>query len=84
MTPSHGLDDGRAAQLWLHLPFTFIILYAARLAIPTELYEAARIDGANGWQTFRRVTCRCSCRRSWSRCCFATSSPSACSPRSGC
>ena len=27
--------------IWLHLPFTFVILYAARLAIPRELYEAA-------------------------------------------
>ena len=38
------------------MPFTFVILYAARLAIPKELYEAARIDGATGWQQFRRVT----------------------------
>ncbi|MCC7281900.1 MAG: sugar ABC transporter permease [Acetobacteraceae bacterium] len=42
--------------IWLHLPFTFVIIYAARLAIPTELYEAARIDGATKLQAFRRVT----------------------------
>jgi multiple sugar transport system permease protein len=56
VTPSHGLTLVSLLSIWLHLPFTFIILYAARLAIPVELYEAARIDGANGWQTFRRVT----------------------------
>jgi multiple sugar transport system permease protein len=56
VTPSHGLALVSILSVWLHLPFTFIILYAARLAIPTELYEAARIDGANGWQIFRRVT----------------------------
>lgn len=56
VTPSHGLTLVSFLSIWLHLPFTFIILYAARLAIPTELYEAARIDGANGWQIFRRVT----------------------------
>ncbi|MGO4388239.1 carbohydrate ABC transporter permease [Microvirga sp. 2YAF29] len=42
--------------IWMHLPFTFIILYAARLAIPQDLYEAARIDGGTPWQLFRRVT----------------------------
>ena len=56
VTPSHGLALVSLLSIWLHLPFTFIILYAARLAIPKELYEAARIDGANGWQIFRRVT----------------------------
>jgi multiple sugar transport system permease protein len=38
------------------LPFTFIILYAARLAIPTQLYEAARLDVVSGLQTFRHIT----------------------------
>ena len=56
VTPSHGLTLVSLLSIWLHLPFTFIILYAARLAIPKELYEAASMDGANGWQTFRRVT----------------------------
>ncbi len=56
VTPSHGLALVALLSIWLHLPFTFIILYAARLAIPSELYEAARIDGASAWQIFRRVT----------------------------
>jgi ABC-type sugar transport system permease subunit len=35
----------------------FMILNIAGLqAVPTELYEAARIDGANGWTTLRRIT----------------------------
>lgn len=34
-----------------------VILYLAALRnVPPELYEAARIDGANSWQQFRRVT----------------------------
>ena len=54
--PGHGLTLVALLSVWLHLPFTFVILYAARLAIPVELFEAARVDGANAWQTFRRVT----------------------------
>lgn len=42
--------------IWMHLPFTFVILYAARLAMPSDLYEAARIDGATRIQCFWRVT----------------------------
>lgn len=56
VTPGHGLVMVALLSIWLHLPFTFIILYAARLAIPTDVYEAARIDGATPWQTFRRIT----------------------------
>ena len=56
VTPSHGLLMVALLSVWLHLPFTFLILYAARLAIPTDVYEAARIDGAGPWQTCRRIT----------------------------
>lgn len=54
--PSHAMILIGLLTIWLHLPFTFIILYAARLAIPADLYEAARIDGATPLQAFRRVT----------------------------
>jgi ABC-type sugar transport system permease subunit len=54
--PTHAMILIALLTIWLHLPFTFIILYAARLAIPRDLYEAARIDGATAFQAFRRVT----------------------------
>ena len=54
--PVHAMVLIGLLTIWLHLPFTFIILYAARLAIPADLYEAARIDGASPLQAFRRVT----------------------------
>jgi multiple sugar transport system permease protein len=56
VNPSHGLLLIAVLSIWLHLPFTFIILYSARLAIPQDLYEAARIDGASAWDEFRKVT----------------------------
>lgn len=54
--PGHGLTIVSLLSIWLHLPFTFVILYSARLAVPGELYEAAEIDGATPWAQFRRVT----------------------------
>lgn len=56
VNPAHGLLLIAILSIWLHLPFTFIILYSARLAIPQDLYEAARIDGASAWDEFRKVT----------------------------
>jgi multiple sugar transport system permease protein len=44
--------------IWQHLPFTFLILYAAVTTIPNELIESAKVDGATAWQTFRHVTLR--------------------------
>src|SRR4029079_9783893 len=52
VVPAHGLAIVALLSIWLHLPFTFIILYAARLAVPAQLYEAARIDGVSALQAF--------------------------------
>ena len=56
VVPSHGLVLVILLSVWLHLPFTFLILYAARLAIPAELYESAHVDGATALQCLRRIT----------------------------
>lgn len=56
INPFHGLLLVALLSIWLHLPFTFVILYAARLAIPNDLYEAAGVDGATAFQKFRRIT----------------------------
>ena len=45
-----------ATHIWKYLPFWTLILLAGRLAIPTDLYEAATIDGASPFQKFRYVT----------------------------
>jgi multiple sugar transport system permease protein len=44
------------ASVWRGFPFWFISILAALQTIPGELYEAARVDGANAWQRFRAVT----------------------------
>jgi multiple sugar transport system permease protein len=43
-------------HIWKYLPFWTLILLAGRMAIPTDLYEAARIDGATPLQMFTNVT----------------------------
>ncbi|HEV7950407.1 MAG TPA: sugar ABC transporter permease [Glaciihabitans sp.] len=42
--------------VWWTLGFNAVIYLAALQDIPVELYEAARVDGANGWQQFLHVT----------------------------
>jgi len=44
------------AQIWAGLGFAVVVLSAALKAIPAELTEAARIDGANALQIFRHIT----------------------------
>jgi arabinogalactan oligomer/maltooligosaccharide transport system permease protein len=43
-------------NLWLGYPFMMVAVLGALSAIPRELYEAARIDGANPWTAFTNVT----------------------------
>lgn len=45
-----------ATTVWLNLGLAFIVILAGLQAIPEELYESARIDGASGWSLFRHVT----------------------------
>lgn len=41
---------------WRVTPIVFLILLSGIEGIPKELYEAARIDGASGWNIFTRIT----------------------------
>ena len=41
---------------WQWSPMIALILLAAMQSVPAEHYEAARIDGANAWQSFRHIT----------------------------
>jgi arabinogalactan oligomer/maltooligosaccharide transport system permease protein len=43
-------------NIWLGIPFMMVILLGGLQSISTEFYEAAEIDGANGFQQFRNIT----------------------------
>lgn len=43
-------------SVWLTVPYFFLVSLGALQSIPSELTEAARVDGGGGWQIFRRVT----------------------------
>ncbi|MER5602234.1 sugar ABC transporter permease [Streptomyces sp. NPDC002265] len=43
-------------NVWIGIPFNMVILYGGLQEVPREVYEAAALDGASGWRTFRSVT----------------------------
>ncbi|MER5215765.1 sugar ABC transporter permease [Streptomyces sp. NPDC002838] len=55
-SPDWALTSVIIANIWIGIPFNLVILYSGLQNIPSELYEAAALDGANGWQQFRRIT----------------------------
>ena len=54
--PSWAMASVVLASAWKDLGFVMVILLAGLQAIPADLYEAARIDGASAWRLFRHIT----------------------------
>jgi multiple sugar transport system permease protein len=54
--PTLAMSFSMLMHIWKSLPFWTLILLAGRMAIPTEQYEAASVDGATRWQKFRHIT----------------------------
>jgi multiple sugar transport system permease protein len=54
--PTLALGFSMLMHIWKSLPFWTLILLAGRLAIPSEQYEAASVDGATRLQKFRFIT----------------------------
>ncbi|MFF5253612.1 carbohydrate ABC transporter permease [Streptomyces leeuwenhoekii] len=44
------------AYVWMWAGFAMVLIAAGLASVPRELLEAARVDGANEWQVFRKVT----------------------------
>ncbi|WP_181436172.1 carbohydrate ABC transporter permease [Curtobacterium sp. MCBD17_008] len=53
--PVPAITGLMVADIWKTTPFVAIILLAGLVQISEDHYEAAELDGANGWQTFWRV-----------------------------
>lgn len=45
-----------AINVWRHLGYTALLIFAGLQAIPKEIYDAAAVDGAGEWRVFRSVT----------------------------
>ena len=54
--PGIALVSIAIATVWLQLGYDLLVLAAGLGAIPDELYEAARLDGASGWRLARSIT----------------------------
>ncbi len=54
--PSTVLPTLMVVNIWAGVPFFAVMILAALQGVPLELLEAAKIDGANAWQSFWRVT----------------------------
>lgn len=54
--PHYALYSAIVANIWYGIPFFAIMLLAALQSVPQELYEAAKIDGANAFKQFVRIT----------------------------
>jgi multiple sugar transport system permease protein len=54
--PTAGLALVSIVAIWRNLPFSFMLVFAAVLAVPRDRLEAASVDGAGVWARFRHVT----------------------------
>ena len=54
--PQLALPVVASVTVWTNVGYVTLFFLAGILAIPRELHDAARTDGANAWQRFRRIT----------------------------
>ncbi|MFC7266526.1 carbohydrate ABC transporter permease [Streptomyces lutosisoli] len=55
-TPTGALLSSIAVDVWVYTPFVAILALAGLRSLPTSPFEAAAVDGAGWWYTFRRLT----------------------------
>jgi len=54
--PALALGSVSLIDIWKTTPFVALLLLAGLQVIPTDVYEASRVDGANAWQQYWRIT----------------------------
>ena len=55
-TPFLALNAAVFMDVWKTTPFVAILLVAGLQVIPQEMYQAAKVDGAGRWDTFKTIT----------------------------
>jgi multiple sugar transport system permease protein len=55
-TPAGAMGVVIAASVWRSTAFAMLLILAGLQTVPKEIYEAASIDGATGWQSFWQLT----------------------------
>jgi multiple sugar transport system permease protein len=55
-TPDMAMASAIMLNVWKYTPFVIIVVLARLQTIPTELYDAAKIDGAGAFRRFRDIT----------------------------
>lgn len=55
----HAFNATLTVDVWLGLPFLGLVYLAGLQAVPEDLYEAAKLEGATPWQQFYHVTLPC-------------------------
>ena len=54
--PTWSLISVMIVDIWQWTPFCFLVILAGLQSLPEEIYQAASLDYAPGWQLFRRIT----------------------------
>lgn len=54
--PGRAIYVLMAMTIWQWLPFSIFVLFAGLRGLPKDVFEAAKVDGASLWYSFRRVT----------------------------
>jgi multiple sugar transport system permease protein len=54
--PDQAIATVAGVNIWRHMGYNAILIYAGLKTIPKSLYEAATVDGANAWVQFWRIT----------------------------
>jgi multiple sugar transport system permease protein len=54
--PTWAIPTIALINVWRHVGYTALLLFAGLQAIPNDVYEAAKVDGASEWRMFWRIT----------------------------